>query len=203
MKNEIIRLNSRQAQAEKTRQQLQDTALDVFARQGFKGTTTKDIALAAGVSPGLMYHYFSSKDALLEAIIGNSAFSGQLKQILVNAGSKPVSQVFLEIAAGYLEMLKRDSSKIKIIMHEVDSNPIVKRTWSNIVQETIALLKEYIEVHIAKGDLRPHEPEVTARTLFGIIFMFHFTQDIITSSVSRENYINVAVTTLLQGITVI
>ncbi len=51
--------------AELTRQLILNTALDLFARQGFAATTMREIAAAADVSVGLAYRYFDSKEALL------------------------------------------------------------------------------------------------------------------------------------------
>ena len=60
---------TRQQQSETTRQALLDVSLELFIRRGYAGTTVRDIAKKAGISVGLMFHYFSSKQALLEAHI--------------------------------------------------------------------------------------------------------------------------------------
>jgi len=48
---------------------IMDTALEHFAREGYHATTINHIAKHAGISKGLMYNYFDSKEALLKAII--------------------------------------------------------------------------------------------------------------------------------------
>ena len=47
------------------RRQILDAAVTVFARQGFHATRVSDIADEAGVAYGLVYHYFNSKDQVL------------------------------------------------------------------------------------------------------------------------------------------
>src|SRR5829696_3431107 len=54
---------------EDRREQILDAALRAFARKGFARTTNKDIAREAGITPGLIYHYFANKEALFRAII--------------------------------------------------------------------------------------------------------------------------------------
>ncbi len=54
---------------EKTRAQILNTALELFAQKGFKGTTISDIAKAARISKGLAYNYFSSKQNLMIAVL--------------------------------------------------------------------------------------------------------------------------------------
>jgi len=51
---------------------IMDTALEHFANEGYYKTTIDHIARHAGISKGLMYNYFESKEALLKAIIGKS-----------------------------------------------------------------------------------------------------------------------------------
>lgn len=53
---------------EKTRQQIIDAAFEKFANEGFSKTSVAAVAKKAGVSKGLIYHYFSSKEEILEAI---------------------------------------------------------------------------------------------------------------------------------------
>ncbi len=54
---------------EDRREQIMDAAMRVFAQKGFLKATNKDIAREAGITPGLIYYYFESKEAVLNAII--------------------------------------------------------------------------------------------------------------------------------------
>ena len=49
--------------------QLLEVALDAFSRRGFKGTTTKQIAAAAGVAEAIIFQHFTSKEALYSAVL--------------------------------------------------------------------------------------------------------------------------------------
>jgi len=53
---------------QQTRQQIVDAAFELFANEGFSKTSIAAVAKKAGVSKGLIYHYFDSKQAILEAI---------------------------------------------------------------------------------------------------------------------------------------
>lgn len=55
---------TRQEQKEARREQILDMGLDLFVRNGYYGTTSKDIAESLGISQGLMFHYFKTKDEL-------------------------------------------------------------------------------------------------------------------------------------------
>ena len=57
-----------QEMREKTRENILNSALKLFAEKGFNGTSINDIANAANISKGLAYNYFESKQKLIEAI---------------------------------------------------------------------------------------------------------------------------------------
>src|ERR1700685_2815368 len=56
-------------QGAERRQQLIETALDVFSRKGFDGATTKEIAVEAGVTEAIIFRHFPNKQALYTAVV--------------------------------------------------------------------------------------------------------------------------------------
>lgn len=66
-----------EAMRKKSKTNIMETALELFAKNGFYNTSISSIAKTAGVSKGLMYNYFDSKEALLEAIIFQAADESQ------------------------------------------------------------------------------------------------------------------------------
>lgn len=60
-----------EAMREATRAALIESAMALFAQNGYAHTSTRSLAQAAGISTGLMYHYFSSKEQLLRAVFDN------------------------------------------------------------------------------------------------------------------------------------
>ena len=61
-------LAEKSSAVEDKRRQLLDAAVRVFARKGFHASRVGDIAEEAGVAHGLLYHYFKSKDEVLQAV---------------------------------------------------------------------------------------------------------------------------------------
>lgn len=64
------------------RHQLLEAALEVFSRQGFNGTTTKEVAAAAGVTEAIIFRHFPSKQALYTAVLDYKAQSPELQEFL-------------------------------------------------------------------------------------------------------------------------
>lgn len=62
-------MSTRDEQKEQRRQLILDTALELFAKKGYADTKIGDIAKAADMSVGLMFHYFESKEKLFEELV--------------------------------------------------------------------------------------------------------------------------------------
>ncbi len=72
----------------KSRENIQNAALRLFAKKGYKETTMRDIAREAKVTPGLYYRYFRSKDDLLKAIIKSHAvFMNEVSSLLTTSAA--------------------------------------------------------------------------------------------------------------------
>ena len=69
------------------RQQILQTAVDLFSKRGFKGTTTKEIAKVAGVSEAMVFRHFASKDELYGAILHNKGWRSPGRTISVSSTS--------------------------------------------------------------------------------------------------------------------
>jgi AcrR family transcriptional regulator len=72
MNDSEVYMGKREEQKEYRRLQILQIALEQFISKGFHGTSTREISKIAGVSSGLMFHYFKSKEALYEALIENA-----------------------------------------------------------------------------------------------------------------------------------
>lgn len=188
------RLTRRDQQAEARRQQLLDVALALFAERGFEGTTIKDLCEAAGVAQGLVYHYFRSKEDLLFAVLEQQSFLPELRRVLVVQPDRPARAVLREIAAGFYALVSEREHLVRIVIREMQANPQVSAVLQRLIQEAVGMLASYLDARITAGDLRPHDSNITARTLFYTIFMLRLTHT------PADEFLSPLVDTLLHGI---
>lgn len=75
------------------------SALELFAREGFHATSTSKVAKHAGVSEGLIFRHFSNKDGLLEAILelGKSRINAMFVDIVMDNNPKSVIRKCIEM----------------------------------------------------------------------------------------------------------
>ncbi len=101
------------------RRQILDSAVRVFARQGFHSTRVSDIADEAGVAYGLVYHYFNSKDQVLNELF-TERWSLLLAAIEEADGSDASPREKLTAVAAFIvDSYSHDPELMKVIIVEV------------------------------------------------------------------------------------
>ncbi len=184
----------RDRQAEERRNQLIDTALSLFAQRGFGNTSMKDLAEAAGVAQGLVYHYFRSKEDLLLAAIERRSFRSEMGRMFVAEPDRPAPEVLRTVSRNFADLMADRDTLLRVVAHEALTDPRVAVFLRNAIQEAVDLLARYLDLRIAAGELRRHDATVTARTLFYMVVMLHLT------NASTEEALTTLVDTLLIGI---
>ncbi len=102
------------------RKQILRAAIAVFAERGFHKTRVSDIAKRAGVAYGLIYHYFDSKDAVLNSVFEDSwgIFLKVLRDIAADH-TKPASERLIAISDLLVGALRMEPALVQVIIQEV------------------------------------------------------------------------------------
>jgi len=154
---------------EDRKEQIIDAAMRVFAQKGFTRATNKDIAREAGITPGLIYYYFESKEAVLKAIIEQRSPLRLMGSLSAEMLAMP-PEIFLRFLIRQLLGIVESEQFIGLIrvllpevMHDVgyDDSHIVQ-TARGAFQRIGGFLSQYLEAKIASGELRPFD--VLSRT---------------------------------------
>jgi AcrR family transcriptional regulator len=90
-----------QEMREKTRENILNSALKLFAEKGFNGTSINDIAKAANISKGLAYNYFESKQKIIEAIFEELMKEGEKFIEIMNTVDDPYEKLRIIIEATF------------------------------------------------------------------------------------------------------
>jgi AcrR family transcriptional regulator len=165
----------RRAQAQWRRQRLLDAALAVFVDKGIDGATVKDITAAAGVTQGLLYHYFDGKDALVLAILEERGFLPELRRLLAGAPDRPPEVVLPELAAGFHRLLAEHAELVALFFAAGRANPAIRAGLQRFVAEGQQLLAGYLQARVAAGELRPHDTGAAAQLLLSTVALGQVT----------------------------
>src|SRR6267142_482812 len=101
------------------RRELLDAAVRVFARKGFHSSRVGDIANEAGVAHGLLYHYFRSKDEVLETIFRETWSVLVADTLRIEAAGVPLREQLRRFARIYLGSWLATPELVRVLVREV------------------------------------------------------------------------------------
>jgi TetR/AcrR family fatty acid metabolism transcriptional regulator len=141
------------ASAADKRRVLLDAAVRVFARGGYHGSRVGDIASEAGVAHGLLYHYFASKEEVLETVFREN-FGELLERFrAVEESDEPAPEKLEGIAKILLRTWRNDPDLVTVMVREVARSPQLQSQVDE-VREAFAILQRVIEQGQAEGAFR-------------------------------------------------
>jgi len=126
----------------------------VFARSGYHGARVGDIAAEAGVAHGLLYHYFSSKDEVLETVFRENFGELLVRFRAVEAADEPAPEKLEGIAKILLRTWRNDPALVTVMVREVARSPQLQAQVDE-VREAFAIIQRVIEQGQADGTFRP------------------------------------------------
>ena len=151
------------------RDDIRDAAVRVFARKGFHNARVGDIAAEAGVAHGLLYHYFESKDALLESVF-RETWSAMLDRIReVEESGEPAQEQLRRVAAVVLRTWRRDPDLVRVLVREVARTPQIQRQAAE-VGHAFEAIERIVRFGQRRGELRDDvEARLAAFVLYGAL----------------------------------
>jgi TetR/AcrR family transcriptional regulator, fatty acid metabolism regulator protein len=162
-------LVERTSAVEDKRRQLLDAAVRVFARKGFHASRVGDIAEEAGVAHGLLYHYFTSKDEVLEAVFHEN-WSVLLERIAnVEETDEPAADQLRHIATIVLRTWLHLPDVVRVVIREFGRSPELEERLGELTQP-INAIQRVIERGIERGEFRRDiDPRFAAAVVYGSI----------------------------------
>src|SRR5437660_4764055 len=148
-----------------------DAAVRVFARQGFHTCRVSDIADEAGVAYGLVYHYFSSKEEILDTLF-LERWDVMLEAISeVDASSRSPREKLQAIAGFIVDSYRHDPELMKVIIVEVTrAANTFGRTHLTKIREAYGQIAGIVERAQADGSFRAEiDPPFAALAFYGLI----------------------------------
>lgn len=164
--------------AEGRRQQIIDVATALFARQGFNGTTTRQIAQRAGVNEAIIFRHFPTKEDLYWAVIE--------AQCTVRAGRAALEACLaadcdpaVTLVSVAEDFLRRDTTLTRLLLFTaLEKHELSDRFYRTHVARYFELLSEFVRRHIERGYFRPVDPLLAARSFIGMLFHHFHVQEL-------------------------
>ena len=197
---------------EERRLQILEVAVSLFSERGFRGTTTKEIAQAAGVSEAMVFRHFATKQELYAAILDHKACAGdrfEPEEMAADAiQRKDDRAVFAALALGALNHHEKDPDFQRLLLHSaLEKHELAQMFFDEFVRRVYEFLGSYIRERQREGALIEMDPAIVVRCFIGMVMHHSLNNNIWDPdrrllNISNEGAAKYFTDLLLKGITV-
>jgi AcrR family transcriptional regulator len=199
MDNEIL------TKGEQTRKQIVSEAHELFLKQGFHGTSMRQIAKAAGIALGGIYNHFANKEEIFEAVYLAYHPYNHIVPAVQTARGDTAEALLGDIARHLTEGLSTNTGFLNLMF--IDLVEFQNKYTTKCLEKQLPFITRIYEsvAQAARPSLRPIPPLIVMRSFFGLFFSYYITGIFLRSSPSlpaelHENAFDHFVEIYLHGI---
>lgn len=204
----VIRREPSRLTGEQRRQHFIDTALHLFSTRGFRGTTTKAIAAAAGVSEALLFRHFATKQDLYGAILRSKAeqsgFRARLQALKRHAKNTDDDALVAALVTATLESYEHDPDFQRLMLYAaLEGHELANASQQVFGRPTFAFLRAYVVKRQAAGVFRPGDPGLLVVALVALPAHFALVDSLLgvkRGDGSDDNTVNLFTRLILDGV---
>jgi AcrR family transcriptional regulator len=166
-----VRIRRVRVAGEERRRQIIEAATTLFSRKGFRGTTTREIARAVGVSEAMLFKHFATKEELYAAIIEAKSHVEQLMDTVVEAAQRgDDAEVLRTLAREMIARTRTDPTLMRLTFFSaLEGHALSDMMFRSRVQQLDDFLSRYIARRIAAGAFRDVDPMQAAWNFSGMV----------------------------------
>jgi AcrR family transcriptional regulator len=163
------------------KKQLLEIAMKLFSGQGFDGTSTREIAQAAGVNEALIFRHFRTKEDLFWAVLSDRVElrgrNRRMRELVRSEGD--FREVLVAIAEILLDRTEDDAAVTRLLFYSALRNrELSNRFFQTYGQEKFEMLASLIRAGIGAGHFRKVNPVTAARAFLGMIVYDYLVEEV-------------------------
>src|SRR5690242_1513259 len=189
--------------AEHRRAQILEAATELFARQGFQGATTREIAQRAGINEAIIFRHFPSKEQLYAAAIEHHSdlVDASMPGERLDAAGVP-AVVLAKFSDDLLTGIHLHVTATRLYLFSaLEERAASGKLFDRLLGAPTAALADFIRGKIEEGVFRPVEPRIAARGFVGMVLQYALEQAVFGGSrVANEQGSTEDVAETLAGI---
>lgn len=164
---------------EDTRTKILQAALQLFAKRGFDGTTTKDLAKSAGVAEGTLFRYFASKKAILIEV-ATAGWVEILTELLTELSEMESYKAVSQVMRRRMFNMRKNSNLMRVCFVEAQYHPELKENiQAEVIDKMTDVAEAFFETAMSKGIYRKMNPKIVAKVFLGIFAIAGFSEETI------------------------
>jgi AcrR family transcriptional regulator len=154
------------------RQDILEAGLKLFSEKGYNGSTTAEIARAAGVAEGTIFRHFTTKKELLIAVLEPKVLEG-LKQLDREHKEDTPTEFFRCFLRNRLQLIKENESLIRLMFAEAQYHIEVREAlFKGILGQGISIIRPRFEKGVKQGEFRDLPFMPTMRGFMGMVMFY-------------------------------
>jgi AcrR family transcriptional regulator len=169
---------SRTAPAEAdTQTKILEAALRLFSQRGYGGTTTRDLAQAAGVAEGTLFRHFENKKAILVEV-ATQGWVELLTDLLTELSEMGSYKAIGQMMRRRMLNLRKNTDMMRVCFMEAQFHPELRdQIQGQVIGKMTDVAEAFFQTAMDKGIYRPMNPRVVARIFLGMFAVAGFSQD--------------------------
>lgn len=186
------------------REQLIQVAIDLFSRKGFNGTTTREIAAAAGVTEAIIFRHFETKENLYTAIIDQTlkppVTAEWMAKLRLAMDRNDDQGVIRELIGVIIETHKTDPKFERLMLYAaLEGNQIALMYMRELTTSIVDVFRNYFLNRQKQGRLRGHSPDVVLTAIAGMAlhhaifkYVHKFKEQCLSDEQAIEDFTSIA-----------
>ncbi|NJL51603.1 MAG: TetR/AcrR family transcriptional regulator [Hydrococcus sp. SU_1_0] len=162
-----------------TRTKILQAALQLFAKRGYEGTTTKDLAKSAGVAEGTLFRHFTSKKAILIEV-ATAGWVDILTDLLTELSEMGSYQAVSQVMRRRMLNMRKNSDLMRVCFIEAQYHPELRESiQAEVINKMTDVAEAFFETAMDKGIYRRMNPKIVAKVFLGIFAIAGFSEETI------------------------
>ena len=164
---------------EDTRARILQVAIKLFARKGYDGTTTKDLANSAKIAEGTLFRYFPSKKALLIEV-ATSGWIEILTDLLTELSEMGSYKAISQVMRRRMLNMHENSDLLRVCFVEAQyHSELRERIQAEVIEKMTEVAEAFFETAMNKGIYRQINPKIVAHVFLGMFAIAGFSKETI------------------------
>lgn len=193
-----------------TQDKILDSAIRHFAKKGYNGTKTADIAKDSGVSEGTVFKYYGTKKDILRGamnkivheIIPGIMFGSEedFQSLVYSSDPRGELKQFFKIR---LEKVNQNLDAFRIVISELQYHEDIMNEYvGQFVPKVIKMIESFFAMGISNGVFKPVNPHTAARSMVGMLATIILEKNVLKKPIELDKETDAALDILFNGICV-
>lgn len=160
-----------------SRDRIKKAAIKLFAEHGFDGTTTRDLAQAAGVAEGTLFRHFANKKAILIEV-ATQGWIDILTDLLTELSEMGSYKAVAQVMRRRMWDFKKNADLMRVCFMEAQFHPDLRdRIQLEVIDKMTHVAEGFFQSAMDKGIYRPMNPKLVAQVFLGMFVVAGFSHN--------------------------